>query len=525
MRRLPILIAAAIPFAALVPFAGFAAAAATDAPVCASLSVAAPPGAQVQSVRAVPEAGGTVSFPQTPVDPPVTYPDVPAYCQVTVTLTHPGAGDHVTTQIDLPETGWTGRLEAIGGSAYTAGDFGSPMVGAVHDGYVAVTTDAGVPLTYVDTSWGLTAPGKVNKPLLTDFATRSVHEAAVLGKEVTQAFYHRMAAYSYWNGCSTGGRQGYAEAQDYPGDFNGILANSPAIEWTQFEVATLWPQTVMYQQHDFPSNCEFAAFRQAAIDACDANDGAVNGVIDNPDACRFDPRSLIGRTIPCDGKNLTISAADAEVVREIWNGPTDSAGHRLWPGLPKGADFSLLASTTADAAPGFAVPVGWVQTFLEKQPGFDTSTITYGQFADLFRQSVREYDGIIGTSNPNLTGFRDDGGKLLTVIGNEDQAIPPDGSLGYRHEVDALMGGPNRVNNFYRLFLDPGVGHCGSNATGPVPTDPLGALTTWVEHGKAPATLPAALGTSTRDLCAYPKVSRYTGGDPTTASSYHCTRN
>jgi hypothetical protein len=301
MRRIPFLIAAAIPFAALVPFAAVGQAtpasqatavgqatpvsqatpashgapASQGAGVCAAFPVSAPQGARIQSVQAVAQPGGTVSFPASPVDAAITYTDVPAYCQVTVTLTHPGANDHVTVQVDLPERGWTGRLQAIGGSAYTAGDFGAPMVGAVHDGYVAVTTDAGVPLTYVDTSWGLTAPGKVNTPLLTDFATRSVHEEAVLGKSVTQTFYHRMASYSYWNGCSTGGRQGYAEAQDYPADFNGILADSPAIDWTQFEVATLWPQTVMYSLHDFPTNCEFAAFQHAAIAACDGNDGAV----------------------------------------------------------------------------------------------------------------------------------------------------------------------------------------------------------------------------------------------------------
>ncbi|HEX4224322.1 MAG TPA: tannase/feruloyl esterase family alpha/beta hydrolase [Pseudonocardiaceae bacterium] len=534
MRRIPVLIAAAVPFAALIPLAGFAAASPAPAvagPACASLPVAAPAGARIQSVQAVQQQGGTVSFPQTLVDPPVTYTDVPAYCAATITLTHPGAGDHVTVQVDLPESGWTGRLQAIGGSAYTAGDFGSPMVGAVRDGYVSVTTDAGVPLTYVDSSWGLTAQGKVNKGLLADFATRSVHEEAVLGKEVTQSFYHRMATDSYWNGCSTGGRQGYAEAQDYPKDFNGILASSPAIMWSQFEVATIWPQTVMYSLHDFPTNCEFEAFRQAAIKACDANDGVVNGIIDDPDACNYDPRSLVGTTVPCNGTNVTVTAADAEVVREIWAGPTDPAGHQLWRGLPKGAAFDLLASTSTDpngnpVAPGFVVPVGWVRNFVEKQPGFDTSKITKSQFAGLFYQSVREYDGIIGTSNPNLTAFRAAGGKLLTVIGSEDQAIPPDGSLLYRQEVQALMGGANRVDDFYRLFLDPGVGHCGAEATGPVPTDPLGAVLDWVEHGTAPATLPAAStdGTSMRDLCAYPMVSRYISGDPSVAASYHCTR-
>jgi hypothetical protein len=188
-----------------------------------------------------------------------------------------------------------------------------------------------------------------------------------------------------------------------------------------------------------------------------------------------------------------------------------------------------VATTTPDAngtlsAPGFEVAAGWVRTFLKKQPGFDTSKITYPEFTGLFRQSVREYDKIIGTSDTDLSDFRRAGGKLLTYVGTADQLIPPGGTLKYREEVESRMGGAQRVNDFYRVFLAPGVEHCGKGV-GPVPTNPLGALVNWVEHGKAPATLPAATpnGSLTRDLCPLPQVSRYTGhGDPAVASSYRC---
>lgn len=529
---------AAVPLAALITLAATQLApakttvqtAAVVTPTCAAIPITAPEGAKIESVQAEHHQGGTVTFPATPFAMASTITNVPAYCEVTVALTHPGANDHVKVAVTLPETGWTGRLQAIGGSAYTAGDFGAPLVQAVKDGYTGVTTDAGVPLTFLDTSWGLTAAGTINKPLLTDFATRSVHESAVIGKDVTQKFYRQAVSYSYWNGCSTGGRQGYSEAQNYAHDFNGILADAPAVNWTQFAVATLWPQVVMNNDHHFVSNCVLNEFRQAAIKTCDPQDGVTNGIIDRPDECGYDPRTLVGTKVLCDGKEITVTAADADVMRKIWAGPTDERGRKLWDGLPKGADFTWLAGTQADAngklsAPGFPVAVGWVQTFLEKQPGFDTSKITYQQFTDLFRQSVKEFDGIIGTSDPNLSEFRRAGGKLVTFVGTSDQLIPPGGTLQYRDQVEQRMGGADRVNDFYRLFLAPGVEHCGGGA-GAQPTNPLGALVDWVEHGKAPATLAAATtnGSATRNLCPYPQVSRYTGhGDPAVASSYTCT--
>ncbi|MFJ6673868.1 tannase/feruloyl esterase family alpha/beta hydrolase [Actinosynnema sp. NPDC091369] len=497
---------------------------------CAPVTVPAPAGARIESVRAEHRTGGTITFPPTPFSQPAPITDVPPYCEVTVTLTHDG-NDHVAVAVALPGTGWTGRLQAVGGSAYTAGDFGAPLVQAVKDGYVGVTTDAGVPLTFLDTGWALTADGRIDRTPVTNFATRSVHESAVVGKDVVRAFYGRPVTRSYWNGCSTGGRQGYAEAQDHPRDFDGILADAPAIDWARFAVATLWPQTVMHNDRHFPTDCVLGAFRQAAVEVCDARDGVTDGVVDRPDECDYDPSALVGATVLCEGRQVTVTAQDADVARKIWAGPTDAGGARLWPGLPKGADFTGLAATRVDEhgvpfAPGFPVATAWVRTFLAKQPAFDTSTITYERFTELFQQSVREYDRVIGTSDADLGGFRRAGGKLVTVVGTADQLIPPGGTLAYRDRVDRLLGCPDRVNDFYRLFLAPGAAHCGGGA-GPSPTNPLGALVDWVEHGKAPATLPAVTADGrTRDLCAYPRVSRYRGyGDPAVASSYRCARD
>lgn len=489
MRRLTKLLATTLLLTGLAPLAP----ASASTPDCAAVAVTAPAGAKIESMDAVSRA---------------------AHCEITVTLTH--TDDHVKVVVGLPQN-WTGRLQGVGGSAYAAGDTGAPFAQALRDGYAAVTTDAGV-LDGLNTSWAV-ENGQVDQTLLTNFASRSVHEAAGIAKQVVRKHYQRSVTYSYWNGCSTGGRQGYMEAQRFPDDYDGILANAPAVNWSQFAVATLWPQTVQSNDKHVLGNCVLDAFRKAAVEACDAHDGVTNGIVDRPDRCGYDPRQLIGRKILCEGNEVVVTKADADVMRKIWDGPTDERGRSLWPGLPKGADPVWLAGTIPGfPGTGFPVAVQWVQSFLLKQPGFDTSKLTYAQFRDLFRQSVREYDGVIGTSDPDLSAFRRSGGRLITFVGTNDQLIPPGGTLKYRDAVERRMG---YVNDFYRLFTAPGVDHC-LGGTGAQPANALGQLVDWVERGKAPATLTAATADSTRDLCAYPKTSRYVHGDPKAASSYRC---
>ncbi|MFC8448197.1 tannase/feruloyl esterase family alpha/beta hydrolase [Kitasatospora sp. NPDC057223] len=163
---------------------------------------------------------------------------------------------------------------------------------------------------------------------------------------------------------------------------------------------------------------------------------------------------------------------------------------------------------------------------MAKRPAFDVSTITYGQFAQLFKQSRSEYDKVIGTDDPDLSAFRRAGGKLITHHGTADQYIATDGTVKYRQQVEQRMGGAKKTEDFYRLFLAPGTAHCGLNGQ----NSGLAALTAWVEHGKAPKTLAATLATASgqsvsRNLCAYPSVSRYKGdGDTADAASFRCTR-
>lgn len=531
-RRLLIALSAGVPLAAAVYLPTASAETRTpgaSAPLdCRTVPVKAPAGSEVASVTAVRQAGGTIKGTGI-LEGTVT--DVPAFCEVTVTLTHPGAGDHVKVRTWLPEQGWNGRFQGLGGSAYAAGDNGVGLGTAVKNGYAASTTDAGVG-DVLDVGWALNDKGQVNKALLENFAFRSQHEAAVVGKAVVAASYARRAAYSYFTGCSTGGRQGYMEAQRYPDDYDGILADAPATNWDEFEVATLWPQVVMNNEKTYPSGCELDAFTDAAVKACDERDGIADGIVNDASRCDFDPRRLIGTKVLCEGRELTITAADAAVVHKIWDGPRTASGEKLWPGVPVGADLKGLAGTLPDGegnlkgAP-FPVPAHWVRSWVKKDPSFDLSAITYSQFTQLFRQSEAEYDRIIGTDDPDLSAFRTSGGKLLTWHGQADPFIPTQGSVLYRKQVEGLMGGTKKVDDFYRLFLAPGTDHCGLNGTDGS-ADGLSALVDWVERGKAPRTLPATLVNGKgekfeRDLCRYPAVSRYHGhGDPAEAAAFRC---
>lgn len=526
MRRTLLLLAAAIvplTAAALAPTAG-ASPPRSPSTTCSPPKVAAPPGARVQSVTTAVNAGGTVTVPdQPPLIAGGTVTGVPAWCDVVVTLTHPGADDHVTVKVSLPSDPekWTGRLQATGGSAYLAGNLhGVELVRALANGYVATTTDAGVTQDPINATWGLKADGTVDKGLLTDFASRSVHDMTVVAKAVTNTFYGTPVTHAYWNGCSTGGRQGYEEAQDFPTDYDGILADAPAVNWDRFAIATLWSQAVFHEEHVAPTPCEMNAFNTAAVKACDTVDGVEDGIIDDPQACRWDPRALIGTKVDCDGLTQTISAAEAAAVRKIWAGPTAPNGRKLWYGPNIGADFTYLAS----AGTPFTVAKDWARYFVAKNPTLDATKLTYKDFATLFASSRRQYDRVIGTDDPNLFRFRNGGGKLLSWQGQADQLVPTLGTVDYRERVERLMGGNARVNDFYRLFLLPGVAHCGGGP-GLQAADPLSALVTWVEQGTAPATLATANadGTVTRNACPYPRIARYTGhGEPAKASSYRC---
>lgn len=522
-------------FLALLGICAVVTNAAAVARPCSNIAAPHLPGASILSVTTTELHNFSVQAVPPLLNTNVTNLNV---CEVVVTLTHPGANDTVTVQVWLPlsDGAWTGRFASAGGSGWAAGHGPLTLAPLVAAGYAAASTDAGLSGDIATpAAWALKPDGTVNIELLTNFASRSVHDTAVVGKAVTAAFYGRPARYSYWTGCSTGGRQGLAAAQRYPGDFDGILAGAPAIYWTEYVVAELWPQVVMQEAGYFPSTCEFAAVRDDVVAACDGLDGVRDGVISDPfsSRCDYDPARLVGKTIRCeDGSNLKFTATTASIVRKIWQGPRTPSGERLWYGLPKGAPFDNIAATTLApnsthlvGAPFFVADT-WARYFVDR--AFDASNLTSPALQSLFTKSVAGFSSIMDTAGPDLAPFRESGGRLLVWHGTADQVIFPQDSVRYYRRAAIET---HRVDDFFRLFLAPGTDHCGLGSVegAAPPTDALGALVSWVEGGKAPdeldaATLPGAEGRGfTRRLCAFPRVAEYDGvGDPGKRESYRC---
>ena len=469
--------------------------------------------------------------------------DIPAanwtglnFCNVTVTYTHPGRDDKINVQTWLPLHGtWNGRFQGTGGGGYIAGWGSESLTPAVAAGYAASSSDAGVTSNNDASTWALLKPGEVNLPLLEDFAYIALNDLALIGKAVTQSYYGKAPAHSYWTGCSTGGRQGMMLAQRYPTAFDGILALAPAINWPSFQVAGLWPQVVMHKLQYYPEPCELEFLTAAAVKACDDLDGLKDGVVSRPELCTFDARTLVGRKNSCTGKQNAVTSHAAEIAQATWNGPVSPLGEKLWYGFHQDAPLTGLPGyslaytncTSSDRSScvgiPFAVGEEWIRLFVVRDPKFDTSKTTEEQFTNIFHHSVEEHQSIIGTADPDLSAFHDAGGKILSWQGMADQLIPPDGTIQY---YDQVLRRDPKAADYYRLFFVPGTYHCEAGLA-PYPYESLDTLVRWVEKGEVPDTLMAVNRTSngvgaTRPLCPYPKVQIYVGGDGSTLDSFVC---
>lgn len=457
------------------------------------------------------------------------------FCQVKVHLNHEGSDDDVLVEVWLPlsRDDWNGRFQATGGVGMATGMLGGFLGPAVKDGYAASSTDGGHPIQETDDStWVLKEDGTIDWNLLTNFASRSLADSVVVGKSITEQFYNEKPKYSYWNGCSQGGRQGYMLAQQYPHLLDGILANAPAISLTHLAMADFWPQLVMKEEGLWMSSCEFNYFRQKAMESCDMIDGVSDGVISEPDLCDFDPLHLIGQVFYCEDKPVEVSRAMANIVRRIEQGPRTPVKTSLWYGLTHGTSFDVLASTTTNKeglrTPNpFPISTGFIQSFLLKDSSFNATRLNYADYTALWIQGNSDFGWLLDADKPDLTSLQMSGTKLLTWHGVNDPIIPHQSTVQYRKRVELLMGGANEVDKFYRLFLAPGVEHC-AGGNGPIPMDPLAVLIEWVENGIPPETLEAETTTYagdrvTRELCAWPGVARYMGiADPKRASSWSC---
>lgn len=522
-------------FLSLVGLGGLARrAAAVPVESCNDITPPIVPGAIIRSVKSrIYRDHSVPAFPPTLLQN-VTHLNI---CEVNVTLSHWNEDDTVLVQTWLPLGNWNSRYLAVGGGAWAAGLGQFDLALPASQGYAVSSTNAGLSGNPIDPSdWALKPDGTVNYGLLKNFASRSVHDMAVVGKAVTSSFYKVPAKKAYFNGCSTGGRQGLAAAQQYPSDFDGILAGAPAIYWSEYVIAELWPQAVMKDANYYPSTCELDAFVSAAVESCDRKDDVTDGVITEPFTCKYDPFTLVGKRTECGKESIVISQIAASIVSKIWRGPTDSRGKSLWYGMPKGASLAELAAMktvngTTTGAPFFVADT-WARNFVKTDPSFDTSQLDIAGFEKLFSQSRDRFGHIMDSSDPNLHPFKKGGGKVIIWHGLSDQLIYPQDSVRYFREVERNFkskGKGEDLGNFIRLFLAPGVDHCGfGKSAGAVPTDPFGALLAWVEDEKPPHTLDAhtkadALTQFSRKICQYPAVAKYKGrGITNDSKNYIC---
>jgi hypothetical protein len=479
------------------------------------------------------------------------------FCRVTIIVPNDNGTftpSAINIEIWLPETNWNQRYEGVGGGGFAgtisaaASVASTPtgLVNALNAGYATASTDTGHPSS-AGGAFVLNANDTINYGLAIDFATRSLHELALQSKFIIHYYYGIAPLYSYWNGCSTGGRQGLIEAQDNPDDYDGIWAGSPAVDFDRLSDAQLWPAIVMQQEIGDAGipQATFSAVAAAANAACNTVGGFTditalgNPIIDDPRECHFDPAVLqCGlSTAPTNGTCLT--PAEAKAIKMIWYGPREvnkqgqPTGPRLWFGLEPGAPFSGLADTSSTAILPQGVAEPWFQDWLEQNPNFNVLSITYSVYQQLFSLSEAIWTSIIASDNPDLSAFAAHGGKVIITHGWADQEIPTQDTVNYYNNVlqDPRNGGSTKaVEDFARLYLVPGMGHCGgTGAGGPNLFDAFDAVVNWRETGVAPTQITASLENSsgqvveTRPLCPYPQVARYTGtGSTNDASSFVC---
>jgi hypothetical protein len=468
-----------------------------------------------------------------------------SYCLVKVLV--PQA---INIWVALPMNGaWNGRWQSVGGGVY-AGSANVPTE-AVLQGYAAATTDTGHSTNALSGAFGMLKPGEPNVELQQDFATRSLHLMAVIGKQLVKQFYGKDAQYSYWNGCSTGGRQGLRMAQDYPGDYNGILAGAPAIHWDRFQGAMLWYPMVQQRDNGGPvgggdRNAMSGKYRLAtekAVAACDALDGVTDGLLGDPRQCKYrasDDTSITRAS--CTASDATcLTPGEAKAIDAMWKGPIackkgsdckvpdvasrkldgGKSNQRLWYGQPRGTDLGSLGGATP-----FAVVSEQNRYWVYFDPAWDWKSVKPEGFAQYFKDNVDKVGPMMASDNPDLSGFRKLGGKVIIWHGWSDPLINATGSIDYYDRVTSKMGGTKKTQEFARLFMAPGVGHC-AGGPGPQPQRPFDAVVNWVEKGIAPDTLPASRTvqgtTQTRPLCPYPAVAKWDGKGPVeAAASYSC---
>jgi feruloyl esterase len=436
------------------------------------------------------------------------FANLQAFCRVAATLT-PSSDSEIKVEIWLPAAGWNGKLQAVGNGAW-AGNISYPaMATALAAGYATVSTDTG--------HAGGNANFMVGHPeKLNDFEERAVHEMTVTAKAIASAFYSRSPSRSYFNGCSTGGRQALTAAQRYPLDFDAIVAGAPANFAKRQTFGQIWLWQATHQDDASMLTTEkYAVLHKAVVEQCDALDGVKDGVLETPTKCKFDPH-----VVQCKGPDGPdcLTAPQAEAARKIYAGASHARTREpLYPGLQPGSESGWNQSTATR-------PVGYAEDFFKyivfKDEKWDPKALNYDADVDTADKTATGLNAV----HADLLKFTSRGGKLLIYHGWSDPGIPPFNSVNYyRSVLKATPGASGSV----RLFMVPGMAHCGGG-DGTSTFDMVAAADRWVETKMAPVEIPASRMVDgkvvrTRPLCAYPTVATYKGtGSTDEAANFIC---
>ncbi|USW54106.1 Putative tannase/feruloyl esterase, alpha/Beta hydrolase [Septoria linicola] len=427
-------------------------------------------------------------------------------------LTDVGWNDTVNVRVWLPFEDWNGRLWALGGGGYSSSFGVLYLTQAVAKGYAAIATDSGHESgieTAMRLDWALSSPGNANVELIEDLAYKALDSLAAIGKNTTESFYAQAPAYSYFSGCSGGGRQAMTIAQRYPSDFDGILAVAPAIDISSLIPAAYWPKQVAKGLDYYPESCEVETFTQAALDACDGLDGIVDGIISQPLRCNFTAASVVGKQYSCNGTNSTLPSQTAQIVQAASDGPTSFQHGISAPGISLDANLSATYIVPANSSADSDLLSGWFEVLIAKNDSsFSRDALTDDDFFQALYQSRQEYFGSLDAHDPLLTSLRESGTKLLNWQGMADETIPVKINTRYYDQVLAVS--PEGVQDYYRFFEAPGVGHC-YGGEGALPAQAFDQLRAWVENGTVPEVLYATKENETRTLCPYPGVQTLVG--------------
>ena len=455
--------------------------------------------------------------------------DVPEFCRVIGTIQ-----PEVKFEVALP-TAWNRRLYMRGNGGYAGEPLDQPQRiaqrnAALRNGFVAVQTNTGH-----DAAAEPLGSFAVNPQKMIDYAFRAVHETAQAAKYVANAYYDRPAAYSYFDGCSTGGRQGLMSAQRFPGDFDGIIVGAPVLNFTDSVLVGIWQARALAAAPISPKKMTLIA--QAVYRKCDAKDGLEDGLLADPRTCDFDPAADLPKCSGDREEDACFTSAQIAALKTIYGGII-SNGKPFFPGLLPGTEKTGTDSATLRQKVG-----GW--DFWIIDPSGPSRLLQYGEsyarylaFAkadpnfdwrkfDFDKDLARTGDtrAMLDATNPDLSEFRSRGGKILMYFGWADTALSPLMGIDYYEKVAAKSGPATR--DFYRLFMVPGMFHC-RGGFGTDRFDPLTPLVNWVEGGAAPQRIEASQvedgkTVRTRPLCPYPEVARYNGsGSVDEAGNFSC---